>query len=170
MSVMVGRAERDEGMEEALKARLEWQQAFKDTADRLKPGKFTSEHITDIIGLPSGGTGQHRNNAVGAMMAGLAKRKVIRRTGHHVQSSHSSSHAAELTEWTAYENEVVPEAWRKETIESAQTQRDHVIKYLAKIRADVSRIHAPQGKTPRYCKSCKVVYPCRTIVALRGKS
>lgn len=60
---------------------------------------FTSEDITEEIGLPDGNVGLHRNNAVGAMMNAMAKRGVIEKTGKHVSSKNPESHGAELTQW-----------------------------------------------------------------------
>lgn len=73
--------------------------ALRELAATGEP--FTSEDVTDRAGLPAGGIGTNRNNAVGALMAsaGAARPKLIRKTGRHVPSRRPSSHAATLTEW-----------------------------------------------------------------------
>lgn len=174
MSVEEGRAERDAGMARALEAaHTEWKDAFRSAVDLQKVGKFTSEDITDIVGLPYGGIGQHRNNSVGSMMSGLAggKSPVIIKTGHHVPSRNRSSHAAELTEWTGAENLLTVEKWRRETDESIRMERDQIAGILRQVRINVTKLHQPKGgpSGPKFCGSCKVPYPCRTLVALKGR-
>jgi hypothetical protein len=60
---------------------------------------FTSEDVTERVGLPRGVTGTNKNNAVGAIMSAAARRNIIRKTGRHVLSKRASSHGAELIEW-----------------------------------------------------------------------
>lgn len=60
---------------------------------------FTSEDVTEMAGLPTGATGQHSNNAVGALMNAAAREGIIRKTGRHVPSRVQTSHATEINEW-----------------------------------------------------------------------
>lgn len=60
---------------------------------------FTSEDIIEMIGLPRTQIQANRNNAVGALMNGAARRGLIRKTGMRVLSTRPRSHGAELAEW-----------------------------------------------------------------------
>lgn len=60
---------------------------------------FTSEDVVAMVGLPRIDTGKDRNNAVGAVMSGAARRGVIVRTGQMRRAHRSTSHAALLTVW-----------------------------------------------------------------------
>lgn len=60
--------------------------------------RFTSEDLTADVGLPSGDVGQHRNNAVGAVMRAAARTGLVRRVGY-VESVRKRSHAAVLSRW-----------------------------------------------------------------------
>lgn len=83
-------------------------QAVPVWADRARLGiamlaatgrEFTSEDLTALIGLPRpGATGSNRNNAVGAVFSGAARRKEIRRVGYR-NATVASSHAAALAVW-----------------------------------------------------------------------
>jgi hypothetical protein len=59
---------------------------------------FTSEDVTQIVGLPRGDVGQHRNNAVGAVMSAEARAGTIVRVGYE-KSKRPVSHAAVLSRW-----------------------------------------------------------------------
>lgn len=74
-----------------------FERAAKLFADEGEP--FTSEDIVDLVGLPRGNINKDRNNAVGAMMNSLAKRRIIKKTGRHVLSKRPTSNGAELNEW-----------------------------------------------------------------------
>ena len=102
MSAEEGKILKEEGMDLALSnADYSWKEEFRDVVLGLLDGKeFTSEDVIEVVGLPNGGPGLHKNNAVGAVMAGLAKQGHIAKTGRHVSSRTKSSHAAELTVWT----------------------------------------------------------------------
>lgn len=94
---------RDAGMTAAVEAAdlAVWRAQFQAEAMRLAdagPGLFTSEDVLEAVGLPRGGISQHRNNAVGGLMGGLAKAGLIRRAGY-VQSRRPTSHAHVLTAW-----------------------------------------------------------------------
>lgn len=99
---MTGTEAKREGMARALQPQelVRWREQFREAvtmwAERGVP--FTSEDITDTIGLPRG-IAQNKNNAVGAMMNGMAVRGIIRKTGRRVQSTRSHSHAREILEW-----------------------------------------------------------------------
>lgn len=95
------------GMEQALRKYHLWKEDFAEAAREYAEAgiPFTSEDVLDVVGLPSGETGQHKNNAVGAMMYGLARRGLIKKTGRHVQSRRAHSHAAELTQWIGAEHD-----------------------------------------------------------------
>lgn len=101
MSEMEGVIRKAAGMDVALTVHKDWQESFRETVKAFAqiPRGFTSEDVIDKIGLPTGETGLHKNNAVGAMMSGMAANKTIKKTGNHVPSKRSSSHGAELTEW-----------------------------------------------------------------------
>jgi hypothetical protein len=97
-----GLAKKQEGIQKAIDHAYEaWKDNFREHvaawADKQVP--FTSEHIIEEIGLPTGRIGLHKNNGVGAMMNGQARKGVIRKTGRHVTSRRPGSHGAELTEW-----------------------------------------------------------------------
>lgn len=79
----------------------EWRERFRRAVEALaRDGRtFTSEDVVDLVGLPAGEHGTNRNNAVGAMMNGLARRGVIRKTDRRVPSARPSSHGAELIVW-----------------------------------------------------------------------
>lgn len=62
--------------------------------------EFTSEDVLRLTGLPTGEAHMNRNNAVGAMMTGLARQGLIQKTGKRCLSTRPSSHGAELTVWT----------------------------------------------------------------------
>ena len=77
-----------------------WKEDFRATVDGLPTGMhFTSEDILERVGLPSGEVKRDGNNAVGALMNGMAKREIIRKAGYHTNSRRSMSHGAELTVW-----------------------------------------------------------------------
>lgn len=99
ISALAGKAD---GMALALKPATldEWRERFRShVADRAPGATFTSEDVVDAVGLPTGEHGMNRNNAVGAMMSGLARRGLIRKTSRRVPSARPSSHAAELVVW-----------------------------------------------------------------------
>lgn len=66
---------------------------------------FTSEEVTARCGLPRGTVGTNRNNAVGALLSGAARRGLIRKTGRTVPSTRVSSHGAALAEWVGAERQ-----------------------------------------------------------------
>ena len=98
-----GRALKERGMQLALSPdRLaEWKREFKRTVVELASAgdPFTSEDVVERIGLPTGEIALHANNAVGAMMNAMARKKIIKKTGYHWQSRRPASHGAEITVW-----------------------------------------------------------------------
>jgi hypothetical protein len=106
---VVARAERPTGQErkatgmtQALSADVvqDWKDRFRSAVEGFEPGRrFTSEDVLALVGLPSGEVGMNANNAVGAMMNGLARRRLIVKTGARVLSRRSSSHGAEILLW-----------------------------------------------------------------------
>lgn len=97
-----GKTLKEEGMAQAREAGdvQRWRVAFGEAVTMLarRGEPFTSEDVTEIVGLPRE-TKQNRNSAVGAMMNGYASRGIIRKTGRRVQSRHPQSHAREILEW-----------------------------------------------------------------------
>lgn len=89
------------GIKIALTKHHEWQNEFRqavtDLASLGEP--FTSEDVVALVGLPTGGVGVNRNNSVGAMMNGMAKRRIIRNSGMRAKSKRRTSHSAELVLW-----------------------------------------------------------------------
>jgi alpha/beta superfamily hydrolase len=99
--MMTGEQLRDQGQARALTAAEEWAEAARACiewlADQGQP--FTSEDVVALIGLPDpSATGSNRNNAVGAVIAGAARRGVIRRVGYR-NANRELLHAAVVAEW-----------------------------------------------------------------------
>jgi hypothetical protein len=97
---------KDEGQEAALAshAAMLWKGDFKAVVEKMPEGRrFTSEDVLAIVGLPTGRVEANANNAVGAMMTGLAKRGLIRKTTTRVPSRRASSHGAELIVWERWD-------------------------------------------------------------------
>lgn len=96
-----GDKEKAKGMEMALDAaNEEWKQKFREVAlEFASDGRpFTSEDVVAIVGLPRVDPGLHKNNAVGAMMSGLARAGYIVKVGHR-NSRRTISHASEIATW-----------------------------------------------------------------------
>ena len=93
---------KEEGMRYAREAGdvQRWRAAFTASVEALarRGEPFTSEDVTALVGLPRDSQ-QNRNSAVGAMMNGLAKRGIIRKTGQRVKSAYPQSHAREILQW-----------------------------------------------------------------------
>ena len=90
---------RDRGTAKALEdPELEgWKLRFEACVRQMDGKRFSSEDIIDRIGLPRI-PGANRNNAVGAMMRGLAQRGLIVRDGF-TQCRRPRSHARLLALW-----------------------------------------------------------------------
>ena len=97
-----GQRRKREGMARALAAaaaaawRADAQIVLRNLALAGEP--FTSETIIEQIGLPSGQVGQHRNNAMGGLLSGAARRGQIRAVGW-TYARRATSHAEKLTLW-----------------------------------------------------------------------
>jgi hypothetical protein len=78
----------------------DWKANFRAYVTNSRAGeRMTSEDVVAVVGLPTGEVSKDANNAVGAMMNGLAKRGVIRKTSIRVPSRRRTSHGAELIVW-----------------------------------------------------------------------
>ena len=80
-----------------------WRGRFVEAVGKLllynPNAQFTSEDVIDRVGLPRPDGTSNANNAVGAMMTGLAKRGVIRKTSTRRPSTRTSSHGREIAVW-----------------------------------------------------------------------
>jgi hypothetical protein len=96
-----GEALRDEGHAKALAGAVTWsERCVAEIERRVREGSpFTADDVVLMVGLPDGVPGSNKNNAVGAIMRVMAKRKVITRTGRVVQSKRKASRARLLSEW-----------------------------------------------------------------------
>jgi len=65
---------------------------------QARTAAFTSEDMVAAVGLPTGGVGVNRNGAVGALVSGWSRRKLIRRVGY-ASSTRPESHGALLSVW-----------------------------------------------------------------------
>jgi len=98
--LFAGEARKDAGQAAALTKHEEWQQSVKAFVINLRGReKFTAEHVVAYFGLPTNGHGINKNNAVGAIMTGLAKRGYIRKTGDYVKSSRPERHGGMVAVW-----------------------------------------------------------------------
>lgn len=90
------------GMELALDAVVPWPTLARAAVRQLveRGGPFTSEDVTALVGLPRD-VGTNRNNAVGAVMSGCAKRGLIRRIGYQ-PALRPESHARIVAVWTGH--------------------------------------------------------------------
>lgn len=93
--------EKRRGMALALTAHDAWKDRFRETVETLAitGAPFTSEDVLDVVGLPSGTVATNGNNAVGAMMNGMAARGIIEKTSMRWKSRRRTSHARELAVW-----------------------------------------------------------------------
>ena len=90
---------RDLGMRRAEQAEPSWTVAAAAWIARLRPGtRFTAEAMTAAVGLPRGEAAQNRNNAVGAVIAGASRGRLIARVGF-TQATRPESHARMVAEW-----------------------------------------------------------------------
>lgn len=80
-----------------------WRGRFVEAVVRLlrynPAAQFTSEDVIDRVGLPRPDGTSNANNAVGAMMTGLARQGVIRKTAKRRPSTRTSSHGREIAVW-----------------------------------------------------------------------
>jgi len=90
---------RDEGMSKVLakKAAQNYKGTLEHALLSFKVGDtFTVEQLTGIVGRPPEGV---HFNSVGAIIAGMAKRGLIEKTGHTKHAQRPIMHATELAEW-----------------------------------------------------------------------
>ncbi len=90
---------RDEGMQKALAKKAA--QIYKGNLESALfsfqvNDTFTVEQLTGIIGRPPEGV---HFNSVGAIVAGMAKRGLIEKTGRMKHAQRPGMHATELAEW-----------------------------------------------------------------------
>jgi hypothetical protein len=96
-----------EGMDRAAKAEPTWTDLARAAVRHLaaKGCEFTSEDVTALVGLPRGGVGLHRNNAVGAIMSAEARAGVIERVRYDT-SKRAISHSHVSTVWVGTQHHV----------------------------------------------------------------
>ena len=98
-SLLDGTALKNEGMARALDASMPWpDMAMAWMNARNRGDTFTSEDVTNAIGLPRGDVGKDTNNAVGAVMNAAARATLIRRIGY-VSATRRNSHGAAIGLW-----------------------------------------------------------------------
>jgi hypothetical protein len=85
-------------------AMLEWKGRFMRRVQQLaNAGRpFTADDVVTDVGLPAGRIASNANNAVGAMMSGAGRRKVIRKTGNYVKGKRPESHSRMVAEWVGW--------------------------------------------------------------------
>jgi hypothetical protein len=95
--------ERGQTQAEAAADVQAWRESFVAAVVKLlryNPGaQFTSEDVLERVGLPRPDATSNANNAVGAMMSGLARRGMIRKTSKRQPSTRASSHGREIAVW-----------------------------------------------------------------------
>lgn len=98
-----------QGMAQALEADAvaEWRELARESVEWLaaQGRPFTSDDLTALCGLPHPDAGSNRNNAVGAVFSGAARRGLIRRVGMR-KAGRASSHARVLTVWEGVPDEL----------------------------------------------------------------
>lgn len=92
-----GRADREEGMASALSRASDWGDRAGVVIDFLAATglPFTSEDVTEVVGLPPAGCSP---NAVGAVMNAASRRGVIQRIGDTV-AVRRNQHATRIGLW-----------------------------------------------------------------------
>lgn len=93
-----GEQRREAGEQLALIGAGDWtvsaRSALRTLADSGR--RFTSEDLTDMVGLPSGDVGTNRNNAVGAVMSWAVRTGLVVSVGQ-TKSTRARSNAAKLS-------------------------------------------------------------------------
>jgi hypothetical protein len=127
---------RDVGMALALLGSPTWSEAARVAIDHLAASgrRFTSDDLVALVGLPRPSE-PNRNNAVGAVLSGAARRGVIRRTGDH-NATRPLSHARRLTVWEGTTNAM--ERAPEHVLEVAVARAIHLVR-TGGTRADVER-------------------------------
>lgn len=102
-AIAAGLADAQRGMAQALDAKQEWALHAKTVLRQLcRTGRpFTSEDLTDVVGLPTGTTATNRNNAVGAIINAYAKTGMIMRVGDR-PARNRSSHGHRIAVWQGF--------------------------------------------------------------------
>jgi len=90
-------------VEKEIAGSLSFAADWKVKADRWfdalpRGSRFTSEDVTDAVGLPSGDHGLHRNNAVGAWVRFMVRDHRIARVDT-TSSRNPASHSAVICIW-----------------------------------------------------------------------
>jgi hypothetical protein len=94
-----GDQRKEVGQKLALDAKPSWSTLADTWFNELSVGEtFTSEDMTDAIGMPRDETGMNKNNAVGAKMGALAKARLIVPVDY-VKSSKRTSNSAVIRVW-----------------------------------------------------------------------
>lgn len=96
-----GEARKLRGMQQAVDAlRKDYKaRAFSAIEELANRGvKFTSDDVIDMVGLPNQ-SGPNKNNGVGGLISGAAKRGIIVFTGEHTKSRRRLSHARDIRVW-----------------------------------------------------------------------
>ena len=93
-----GRRLRIIGTEQAKAHALPWHERAVLWIESRRVGRqFTSEDLTDAIGLPRR-VGTNRNNAVGSAMQTASRRRIIKRIGY-TTATRKESHGRALAVW-----------------------------------------------------------------------
>lgn len=83
----------------ALDAKADWHAQARAYVKSLPAGTLlTSEDITDVIGMPAGQIATNRNNAVGALMRSLSKKRLLAHD-HYTKSKNPQAHGAVIAVW-----------------------------------------------------------------------
>jgi hypothetical protein len=82
-------------------APVDWKRLARAAIEELaRSGRpFTADDVIAIVGLPRPAEGSNRNNAVGAMISGAGRRRLIVKTGEYVTSRRPLSHARMIAVW-----------------------------------------------------------------------
>lgn len=93
-----GTERREAGEQIAMAAAGSWTLAAHEAMRTLAASgrTFTSEDLTDMVGLPSGDVGTNRNNAVGAVVSWAVRTGLVVAVGQ-TKSTRARSNAAKLS-------------------------------------------------------------------------
>lgn len=95
-------------------------EALDQLADSSRP--FIADDLVAIVGLPD--KGLNKNNAVGAVIQGAARRGVIVHTGNYRRSARLSGHARVVAEWIGNPNRFpVPQSVEAEQPQPSRVDR-----------------------------------------------
>lgn len=97
LRLITGEELKEQGMARAVQAVSPTYRALLQDALLLFPigRRITAEHLTKIAGRPP----DDRFNSVGGIVAGMAKRGLLRKTGRMIKAERPGMHATELAEW-----------------------------------------------------------------------